>query len=276
MIITTDVRLSPDGSRAALVVPDSLSGNRDIWLLHLATGNMTRLTSHPANDWWPTWHPDNRRLAFASDRDGRSTVYLTTFDGAHEQRLVQIPNRGAFPKDWSSDGALLSLNIDTPDGVPSIWAVAASGEGKPFPLNHSAARENNPVWSPDGGWIAYESAESGTTEIYVKRVARGERIRISTAGGSQPRWPRGSREILYRAPNGDVMAVNLDGGAPDAPGRAVRLFAGCAETGFSPFGGPIPYDVTADGRRFLLPCSREAARPEIVTVVIDWASTISK
>src|SRR6185295_16774799 len=99
-----DVRLSPDGKTAAVVVPDPDSGNRDIWLVDLGTGAMTRFTSNPANDWQMVWSPDSRRLAWASDRNGRSTIYVKTIDGGEETLLLRVADRGAFPKDWSHDG----------------------------------------------------------------------------------------------------------------------------------------------------------------------------
>jgi hypothetical protein len=53
--------------------------------------------------------------------------------------------------------------------------------------------------SPDGGWIAYESNESGRFEIYVQSFLslQGE-LSVSTDGGEMPPWPRTGRELFYR------------------------------------------------------------------------------
>ncbi|MGQ0736780.1 MAG: TolB family protein, partial [Acidobacteriota bacterium] len=268
-----DIRLAPGETRAALVTTNSISGNRDIQLLHFATNNLTRFTSHGANDWWPTWSPDGRRLAFATDREGKSTVYVKNTSGGDESRLLHVPDRGTFPKDWSPDGRMISLNIDTPDGVASIWAARVEGDRTPFPLNQSDVRETNAMFSPDGRWVVYESAESGANEIYVKPIDRADKIRLSQAGGFAPRWPRQAREIIYRTPNGDVMSVALKDGRPDAPAPAVRLFSGCGSS--LPLAGiPINYDVTPNATRFLMACPPDDARPEVVTVALHWTSSL--
>ena len=115
-----DVRLSPDGKWAAAVVPDSDSGNRDIWLVDLRSGAMTRLTSNPANDWQMAWSPDSRRLAFASDRNGRSSVYLKAIDGGDEELLIRLPDRGVFPKDFRRTAAS-SRSASTARAAFRVW-----------------------------------------------------------------------------------------------------------------------------------------------------------
>ena len=64
----TTPRFSPDGKRLAVTIPDPESGNRDIWILEVASGSLTRFTTNPANDWVEAWSPDGKYLAFASDR----------------------------------------------------------------------------------------------------------------------------------------------------------------------------------------------------------------
>src|SRR5712692_3199901 len=104
----TDQRVAPNGKLAAVVIPDPDSGNRDIWLLDLAGGSLTRFTAHPANDWQMAWSPDSRELAFASDRNGRSSMYRKAIDGREEQLLLRLPDVGVFPKSWSMDGRFLT------------------------------------------------------------------------------------------------------------------------------------------------------------------------
>ncbi len=113
----TDVRISPDGKTAAVVIPDPDSGNRDIWLLDLVGGTLSRFTSNPANDWQLVWSLDGKRIAFASDRNGRSTVWIKPIDGGEEELLLSVPDRGAYPKDFSRDGQFLALGVDTAGGV---------------------------------------------------------------------------------------------------------------------------------------------------------------
>src|SRR5262249_54546088 len=66
--------ISPDGKRVAVDGPD-LSGNRDIWLIDVVTGNLTRLTFDPSTDLFPIWSPDGTRIVFSSDREGPRQLY---------------------------------------------------------------------------------------------------------------------------------------------------------------------------------------------------------
>ncbi|HEX9764135.1 MAG TPA: hypothetical protein VGA39_02530, partial [Candidatus Acidoferrales bacterium] len=57
--------------------------------------------------------------------------------------------------------------------------------------------------SPDGQWIAYVSDESGRDEVYVQSFPKlGNKVAVSTAGGSEPRWSRDGRELYYLSDQG--------------------------------------------------------------------------
>jgi serine/threonine-protein kinase len=140
------------------------------------------------------------------------------------------------------------------------------------PLLQTRFSEQNGERSPDGRWLAYESDSSGTYEIYVRPyvdVAAGQ-WQISTAGGIQPVWTRGGKELVYLAPDGAVMsvAVTASNGTWSA-GAPVKLFQGRYYTR-----GPFPprmYDVSADGQRFLMlkplaDADQAAAAPRLVLV----------
>ena len=157
----SEVRLAPNEKLATVVIADPDSGNRDIWLLELTSGSLTRVTTNPANDWQVAWAPDSRQIAFASDRNGLSSVYRKAIDAVDEELLLRMPGRGAFPKDWSADGRLLTLGIDSGTELAAIWALPLVGDRTPFPLGRSGVREYDPRLSPDGRLIAFESDESG-------------------------------------------------------------------------------------------------------------------
>src|SRR6185436_6995573 len=123
----------------------------------------------------------------------------------------------------------LTLGVDSGSGTSAIWALPLYGDRKPFPLLPATVRSNEPMLSPDGQWIAYQSTESGTLEIYVKPFARQSKVRISSAGGSQPRWRDDGRELFYITPAGDVMSAALvQRGETIEAAAPVRLFTACA------------------------------------------------
>ena len=76
-------------------------------------------------------------------------------------------------------------------------------------LLKSQFNEHHPSFSPDGGWLAYVSDESGVDQIYVQRFpGPGGRHRISTNGGALPRWSHDGDEIVY-VWNNQALSVDI-------------------------------------------------------------------
>ena len=269
----TSPRISPDGKLSAIVIPDSDTGNRDIWVADLKTGLHTRLTSNPANDWYPVWSPDGKYIAFASDRTPRSSIYRKAIDGSPEEGLlVPGPDRGgAFLTDWSRDGRYLLYQVDTPDGGIDLWTFPLV-DRKPRPFLATQFQEIGAKFSPDGKWVAYASNESGAMEVYVTPFDRPGKQRVSTNGGSQPAWRSDGEELFFLSRN-ILMSVGAktDGDTLRLSAPA-PLFQVCQieESG----SGSADYDVTTDGQRFLFPCQlRDSEKPSITVAIqsIDMA-----
>src|SRR6185503_12218577 len=244
----SEVRISPDGKTAAVVIPDPDSGNRDIWLVDLASGTLSRFTSNPANDWQMAWSPDGKRIAFASDRNGRSTVWIKPVDGGEEELLLRVPDRGAFPKDFSRDGQFLALGVDTAGGVSGVWAMRLAGDRTPFSLSNVTVRENALTFLPGAPWVAFQSAQSGDDEIYVAPFPKAGRRRVSSGGGLLPRWKSDGKEMYFLAANDDIMAAPIRAGQPLDVGTAVRIGHFCGDDARVQAPGPNvsrTYDVTS-------------------------------
>ena len=138
--------------------------------------------------------------------------------------------------------------------------MEAAGAPQPV-VNDPNAFEREPSLSPDGRWLAFTSDAFGRDEVYVTSFPDAQRRRqISTTGGGTPRWRGDGRELFYLA--GDtLMAVSItepvfSAGAPAALFRTDRLSAG--------------FDVTQDGKRFLVVRSEEVRTAQTVTVVQNW------
>src|SRR4029453_16103094 len=68
-------------------------------------------------------------------------------------------------------------------------------------------------FSPDGRFVAYQSWETGRSEIYILPfMGTGSKQRISTEGGIGPRWRRDGKEMFYRDADGNLMSVSIDPG----------------------------------------------------------------
>jgi Tol biopolymer transport system component len=241
------IQLSPDGKRAAAQIIHE-DGNQDIWTLDLERGVATRATSHPGWDHDAVWSPDGRELFFASDRgepaDGAMRLYRQRLDGSGPASLISGTPTNAWSEDVSPDGQ--TLIYQTGD---SVWAVPLNGDGEPERLMQGDYTFDEPQVSPDGRWLAYGANETGAWEVYVRPFRQdGERVRVSPAGGVQPRWRGDGRELFYVTPEGGLVAVEVtasDGGV--RLGLPTELFGGVDSAS-----GYDKYGVTRDGQRFLV------------------------
>ena len=268
------LQLSPDSKHVALVIPDADSGNRDIWLMDTAGGTKTRLTTHPANDWYPHWSPDGSEIIFASDRDGASSLYRKAANGAGDDELVlksELPNN-QFPTDWSADGRFVAVTRDAPRTLVDIWILPMFGDRKPYPWLETPFMEESPIFSPDGKWVAYSSNESGDFEIYVNAFGKSGKQRVSTNGGRLPRWRRDGRELFYMEGT-SMMGVAITPGDSFEVHPPVHLFNACT----APANGyDYHYDVSGDGRRFLFRCSVPQVTQLQINVWINWLDELKR
>jgi WD40 repeat protein len=265
-------RLSPDGRRAAVAEIDPEKSSTDIYVVDLATGARTRLTSDPNWEQSPVWSPDGQRLAY---RLGPA-IYLQTIDGGKPQRISEFSTGAAgFVHDWSPDGKYLLLTRSSVAGGElarlslqdlRIEAIAPS----------SAAEAGDARLSKDGRWVAYLSTETGATEVHIRSFPDGRVThRVTTSGGDAPLWRRDGKELFYRDHEGWVVAC------------AVRATAAAIETGpperlFKPsiansWGSGYQQDIHADGRFFVYRVGDETGSfANTLTVMLNWTKAIAR
>ena len=111
---------------------------------------------------------------------------------------------------------------------------------------------SNGAFSPNGAWVAFQSNESDRFEIYVQPFPKGQKVRISTGGGVQPRWRPDGKELFYIDPDNRLMAVPVDFSTrPLSIGTPMPLFR--VQWGQLPHQpGMWTYNVSRDGQRFLV------------------------
>jgi serine/threonine-protein kinase len=204
---------SADGRRLAL---DILNGNIDIWVYEWARDTLTRLTFDPGDDRKPVWTPDGKRIAFASDRaKGPPNLYWQRADGTGDvQRLTESSNF-QLPSSFHPSGKYLAFYENTAQNSTDLMILPIEGDdasgwrpGKPSVFLSTPATEREPMFSPDGSWVAYTSNESGRAEVFVRPFpGPGGKWQISTAGGDWPTWSRTGHELLYQTPDRRIMVV---------------------------------------------------------------------
>jgi serine/threonine protein kinase/Tol biopolymer transport system component len=265
-----DVRmlsLAPDDRRFLVDRTSPQNTNNDIWLSDVVSGALVRFTFDPGNDQSGIWSPEGSRIVWASNRSGNFDLYEKDAGSTGQETLLLQSDHFIFPTDWSRDGRyILYRQIDTQVKY-DLWVLPLFGERQPLPFLQTDANEAAGVFSPDGGWIAYCSDESGRYEVYVESFpARGGKRQISYAGGSGPRWRGDGKELYYQAPDGKLMAVPVTDSASLAVGAPVALFE------FRPSSSLIApfYSASRDGQRFLLSTIVEAEKNAPLTVVVNW------
>ena len=264
-----DLALSPDGTRVAVGRSDPQTPN-DLWVHDVARNTSTRYTFDPATDVTPVWSPDSRRIFFSSYR-GDGGLYEKDSSGATGEKL-RLKFTAQEQLDANSfDGRHLLYSVRGPKGS-DLWVFSVDGEPEPIQFLKTDFDERRGQFSPDGRWVAYESNESGRPEIYVRGFpgAVGKSL-VSVAGGTQPRWRRDGREIYYLAPGNKLMATEIKASrAAFEVGSSKELF-----TLKIPLAVGFGYDVTADGKRFLVNSTIEGAVTPI-TVVLNWTRKLKK
>ena len=262
--------LSPDGRMAVF---NRTVDNQEVWMAEVARGILRRFTFDPGSDQVPAWSPDGKSITFSSNRKGAYDLYQKPSNGPGSEQLLLETPENKFPMGYSPDGRFLLFRNTSPSTNWDLWALPLGGDRRPFPVVNTPFQEMMGEFSPDGGWIAYQSNESGQYEIYVQPFPEpGARVQISTAGGSQPRWRRDGKELFYVALDGRLMAARVGLGT----GRQLEALS-TAEPLFMTrmVGGPVPspqkqqYAVSADGR-FLINSRTDEATTSPITLVLNW------
>ena len=267
-----DPTISPDGTTLAVEKADADRGATDLWTVDLARGAFSRLTSSPGFQSVPTWSPDGHRIAFGSDPGPGPKLWVKNASGTGTEEVL-VDGR-AFPMDWSHDGRHLLYMTGGGATRLDMWVYDVERKTS-APLLNSPFNESRARFSPDGKWIAYVSDETSADQVYVRSFPDGAtKLRISTAGGTQPEWRRDGKELFFLAPDSTLMAVEVhENGDSLAVGSPQALFVTNAEPDRVIRNN---YTVSADGQRFLVmsPLVSPGASP--LVGVLNWMAGLSR
>jgi Tol biopolymer transport system component len=267
-------RISHDGRRVAVDIMDPQSGHSDIWIYDLARRVSTRFTFEPAVNAFPIWPPDDSRILFGSNRKGQFDLYQKMSSGTGSDEVFFAKESVKFPNDWSLDGRfVLYQTIDARSKTDwDLWIYSVE-EKKAFAFLSTPAAETFGCFSPDTRWIAYQSDESGKSEVYVTPFpGHAGKWLISAGGGKQPVWSRDGKEIFYLSADNKLMAVEVKADPAFEAGSPRALF----DIRIKAVLNGRTYDVAADGKRFLInaPVGEVTANP--ITLVQNWTAEIKR
>ncbi len=259
-----DMTIAPDQKMAAFTIPADPLWN--IWTLDLQRGNLNRLTFNGDNR-DPLWSPDGRHVAYTSFRDGHFGIYWSTVDGSSPEQRLATAEFEPFPKTFTPDGKKLIFTQYAAASNANAWEVPVTGDATPVPLK-GLAEGDTPEISPDGKWVAYESAETGQMEVYVQPYpGPGGKWQVSNGGGYRPRWSPDGKEIFFRW--GDAMMAATVELRPHFTSDTAHLLF----TGRYVHAGR---DYETDGRRFLLMKSADQKGATSLQVVLNWTRELKK
>lgn len=164
-------------------------------------------------------------LLIVTDRFGGTDIAVMRPDGTIVQGLTGDEfYRLAFAREaYSPDRRRRALVAPDASDILQIWIEDALTGARTLVTHLSRGIAYDPVWSPDGGRIAYVSRETGNDELYVYDLTSQTSTQITHGGNAfifrqRPTWSPDGSEIAFKAndgtPNFQIWIVNADGSNP--------------------------------------------------------------
>jgi eukaryotic-like serine/threonine-protein kinase len=257
--------LSPDGRKVAVSFVQE--GGPRIGVFDLQKPNAPLFQFDAPGAFAISWSPSSKELVYAAGTGGNLDIFSRAADGTSAAHpLVSTPVSEVAPE-WSHDQKYLiyvEISAQTKGDILYREELNDGSLGNPMVFLKTEFSEVGPQFSPDGQYVAYSSNESGKFEVYVRGFPGGaDKRQISTNGGAAPHWRRDGKEIIYMEGH-KLMAVPVTLQPAFSSGRPSMLFQ---------LGSAAPqFDVSADGKRFLVRQRLPEEKPLAVHVAHNWFS----
>ena len=262
-------RLSPDRKRIAMEIAEPDSQRSNIWMHDVTRGVSSRVTSNDAGGISsPIWSATGDALFVTAPAskypgDAPQVVRLALATGRYEK--ATRTDGPQYATDMSPDGRVID---SVSRGRDSDVELIDTATEKHSPILFSPFNESDAVLSPDHRWLAFQADDSGRPEVYLQPFGReGERLRVSSDGGVEPRWSADGTELYFINAANMLTAAAID--SAGRPGSLQTLFVinSASMLEHKEF-GPSHYDVGATKDRFLV---REipsgAEEPPLIAII---------
>jgi Tol biopolymer transport system component len=203
-------------------------------------------------------------------------IVTRSSSGAGESISLQELPSSDSATDWSPDGRYLlteSANLTSGDSEISVVPLDPREKPRVLPVANTGTQTSG-QFSPDGRFIAFAMLANGTPQIFVVPFSAGNGMwQASADGGHWPRWSRDGKQLYFISMRNEMMTVDMhEKGESIEMGHPVRLFSFRPSVRIYRL-GMIDYDVSPDGKRFLLVVAAdENNRP--LTVLQNWTNLL--
>ena len=216
-----DPQWSPDGERIVYVSQET--GDEELNLLDKDGARLSRLTNNPGSDGNHRWSPQNNTLAFVSEREaaGETLTEIHSMN-VESSELTRVTFNDAAERlgGWSPDGEWLVFYSEDSVEERGLWLRNPAGVNL---IRLTEDFDSQPVWSPDGRYIAFVRQQGDASAIYVaRRLKDGDwgdgveeaRLTQGSTVDLAPAWHPDSKVIAFvshRDGNPEIYTMQADG-----------------------------------------------------------------
>jgi Tol biopolymer transport system component len=251
-----DLRIAPDGRRIAVTEMDRQLRTLDVVIRTGSQPAPARLSLSTDVDESGVWSPDGLRVAWAGQR---RKVMVRGAGAVLPEQTIATFDTPVQVWDWSRDGRSLLIGRRHSDNGEDLWIQPPLEGASSTPYAVAPFDQVYGAFSPDGRSVAYASNESGQFDVYVDSYPKpGTRTRVTTAGGTEPRWSNDGRELYFRR-GAAIYSVRLNN----------TLEVESLTQLFELEHTIRAYDVSRDGR-FLVNLPAGSRRASAATIITNW------